>query len=1075
MSISIASKAVNILYSDSVDYPRLEKIFKGLQNLGIEADLREFNVSEVTSGNSFIQLEDKDNASNITILTYKFNETETIEKLISDKSKVSDLIIIRLDDSKFDVKAENLFHIDATIFSDELTVKWVCKKVSFLQNFSETSRNLLSRALHWSENKHDVSLILDKEELFEYVEWLEQTIEGNKQLNNLSLKQEYVAFSREYHYPLSNAYLHCGGNNPGVAANILQWLRSSGYEVISGNFISPNGDNQKFNDYDIRRSKNFLFIYSSKSNQNNECKRVVSYAMSMNKRIITLISPEMKNQALLPQLDKNNVVQIPTDWMFHQEFIKQVEEKLNVEDEYVEKHTRYLVKSLIWIEHKKNYKDLLKSKEVVEAGEWVAKAEELNLSPSISPLQKLFIDKSIAAYSLNKNLKLGAVMLGVLLLFLGILFFLFIENSQSASIDQNDQKFIFKKVNSPSTSNDFFNSWKALKSSKTARNVDFLKLYYGNSRFLKQIGSTYKTITNLEFSSDGNKVLLAYGQNYFDLLDREGNLLQRFEVNDHQIFKAGFDIEEKRIISSGTREKLCIWETDGTLLRETNPGKQLVCRDFIFIGNTARIAFKISDKKILITDFELNKISEIINDRKVVRVSVRENNNSLIVITENEIFTYRENYQNAIELKKLPFEIIDACLVNEKVFAIAKDGKFCVKDENKEWKFLKMQDINATTIYYDKKQSDLYTLSTKNGIKRWNLNGDLISNFKLNNIINYRLLKPIDNQSIIISGTDATGKTLLYELPTHPPLFEKIAQLNGTINQIAYFKKDQIILISDMTITLFDLNENRVIWEKKGKKKWSCAATSKKNRLLAAGDHIGNIYIIDSLGNTIHQLKAHKKKVNKLAFHPNGEELISAGSDRFIVKLNKEGQVLFKSKKHRSAVNFVGFSRNGNHFLSTGDDQEIIIWENNGKLYNKLKGPASSGIFADFSKSASFIVSLGLGGDYTFWDIEGNIIRFERNLDGEKPIKTFFANDGESVILCEQNKVKGVDAKGNNLFTIDLPDNIEILDVYQSPATFDYVQVLAKDKHKNSFFAAQLSTNVEALEKGFIDEVKPSI
>ena len=353
MSISIASKAVNILYSDSVDYPRLEKIFKGLQNLGIEADLREFNVSEVTSGNSFIQLEDKDNASNITILTYKFNETETIEKLISDKSKVSDLIIIRLDDSKFDVKAENLFHIDATIFSDELTVKWVCKKVSFLQNFSETSRNLLSRALHWSENKHDVSLILDKEELFEYVEWLEQTIEGNKQLNNLSLKQEYVAFSREYHYPLSNAYLHCGGNNPGVAANILQWLRSSGYEVISGNFISPNGDNQKFNDYDIRRSKNFLFIYSSKSNQNNECKRVVSYAMSMNKRIITLISPEMKNQALLPQLDKNNVVQIPTDWMFHQEFIKQVEEKLNVEDEYVEKHTRYLVKSLIWIEHKK--------------------------------------------------------------------------------------------------------------------------------------------------------------------------------------------------------------------------------------------------------------------------------------------------------------------------------------------------------------------------------------------------------------------------------------------------------------------------------------------------------------------------------------------------------------------------------------------------------------------------------------------------------------------------------------------------------------------------------------------------
>ncbi|UZR93709.1 WD40 repeat domain-containing protein [Chondrinema litorale] len=1076
MSVSLASSPVNIFYNDSVDYPRLEKIFRGLRSIGIEAELLKVTESEIISDGAVLPIGDN-SASKIIILTFKFNESETIRKFINERADDVDLIIIRLDDSKFDIDTKNIFNIDATIFNDELTVKWVCKKVSFLKNYSEISKSLLSRAMHWSENKEDTSLLLEKSELFEYIEWLEQAVEGKKDLNNFKLKQEFLSVSREHHLPLADAYLHCGINNPGVSSNIIQFLRDGGYEIISGNYISPKTQNKTFNDHDIRRSKNIIFIYSAQSTTNSECQRIVSYAMSMNKRIITLISPEMKNQPIPPQLDAENVVKIPTDWMFHQDFAKQIEEKLLRDQDYVEKHTKFLIKSLVWVKHKKIYKDLLKGPEAIEAGEWMATAQEENLTPAISPLQKLFIDKSIAAHSLSKNLRLGAIILSILLVFLGVLFFLFVLNGQSTALNKKEHKLIFKETNlsDVSSGEDFFNKWQKLKSNPETPNKDFLNLYYGTSRFLNQIGSTYKTITNFEFNSDGSKVLLAYGLNYFDMFDGEGNLLHRFEVKDHQIFKASFGFNEKTIFTSGSREKLCIWETDGKLLKESNPGEQLVCRDFVFLEKEKKIAFKVSDYKVIVTDELLNTISELKSANKIIRLITGQRGSELHVFTESKYFKYHKKFDRPLETADLPFAANDACLVNSNFFLLAKDGIFYKKTKNNGWEKLKMNDLNAIQLFYNYQLACFYTLSRNNGIKQWSLEGDLLGSYQVENIISYRLLNTVDKNQVLFTGTTASGQTLLYKLPVHPPFFQKVVKLEESAKRIARYNDNYFLVSNRDRISLYNIKSRRKEWTIENANKWSCIVASDKAGKIAAGDCEGIIYLFDLKGNKIKTVKAHEGKIKSLAFAPDGKEVVSAGTDHYLIKVDMDGEIIYKTKKHRSAINFVTYSRDGQHFLSAGDDQEIIVWENNGKLYNKLNGPSSSGIYADFSKTASFIVSLGLGGDYTLWDIEGNVIRFERNVEGYKPLKTFFAHDGESVILCEKNEIKGIDARGNDLFTIDLPDNIEVIDVYQSAETFDYVEILAKDKHKNSYFAAQLATNIDVLEKDFIDQVKPSI
>ena len=344
-----SSKPISIFYNEVTDLGKIERIVQVLSDYSI-------SVAPQKSDNNFVDVLQKEtDVSSIAIFACKADNLNSISTLLKEQHAI-DIIILGLETFPINEFAEGSnFYLDATTLPEDLVCQWLSKKISFYQSFAEISSTIYSRAMHWSENNFSTDLLLAKDELFDAISWLEHSVESKKDLRDLNLKIDYIAASRQKHYIYADAYLHCGNFFQNIGNPILHNLRDRGLEVIAGNFISPKVYEHKFNEQEIKRSHTFIFVYSPNSSQNNDCKRALSYARSLNKRIITLIAPNMKDYQLPPEIDKENVVYIPDDWMYHNDFVQVIQDKISNNHDYLVAHTKYVIESFSWIKHKKNY------------------------------------------------------------------------------------------------------------------------------------------------------------------------------------------------------------------------------------------------------------------------------------------------------------------------------------------------------------------------------------------------------------------------------------------------------------------------------------------------------------------------------------------------------------------------------------------------------------------------------------------------------------------------------------------------------------------------------------------------
>ncbi|CAF1130013.1 unnamed protein product [Adineta steineri] len=74
----------------------------------------------------------------------------------------------------------------------------------------------------------------------------------------------------------------------------------------------------------------------------------------------------------------------------------------------------------------------------------------------------------------------------------------------------------------------------------------------------------------------------------------------------------------------------------------------------------------------------------------------------------------------------------------------------------------------------------------------------------------------------------------------------------------------------------------------------------------------------------------HVASVNSVAFHPNGNFLLSASSDATLKVFDLlEGRLIYTLHGHQGPAMSVAFSKQGDYFASGGQDQQVLVWKTN--------------------------------------------------------------------------------------------------------------------------------------------------
>lgn len=238
------------------------------------------------------------------------------------------------------------------------------------------------------------------------------------------------------YYDLFISYGRADSKN--FVIELSERLKTSGLRVwVDINDIPLGVDYQQQINEDIERSHSFLFVISPHSVNSQHCGLEIDYALSLNKRIITVLHVEAISKATWQQRFPNA---LDVDWVDYQakglhssfanlpKFLRKINwigfregidnlstafqgllEVIDRHQDYVHQHTHWLVKALEWDRRQRQTRDLLVDRDRQQAQEWL-KFRFVDEQPPCIPtdLQCEFITESIKnAHNLTSQVFLG--------------------------------------------------------------------------------------------------------------------------------------------------------------------------------------------------------------------------------------------------------------------------------------------------------------------------------------------------------------------------------------------------------------------------------------------------------------------------------------------------------------------------------------------------------------------------------------------------------------------------------------------------------------------------------------------
>lgn len=251
----------------------------------------------------------------------------------------------------------------------------------------------LSAALKWQEQNKNQGLLLRGFNLKNAELWLEN---GQQRSDYKPLPLHYVFIEASLvnkGQDHAEIFISYSRKDSGFARRLNTTLQSYGKITwFDQENIAEGTDFHKEIYKGIENADNFVFILSPDALDSEYCADEVSYAASLNKRIIPILYRDVSSSNIPSPL---SAVQWSNFKIEEKEFdvaFRQLLITLETDREYVEEHTRWLQRAILWDKNRAHRDFLLSVSEYEQAEEWFENAQTKNPKPT--QLQRSLIQRS---------------------------------------------------------------------------------------------------------------------------------------------------------------------------------------------------------------------------------------------------------------------------------------------------------------------------------------------------------------------------------------------------------------------------------------------------------------------------------------------------------------------------------------------------------------------------------------------------------------------------------------------------------------------------------------------------------
>ena len=208
----------------------------------------------------------------------------------------------------------------------------------------------------------------------------------------------------------------------------------------------------------------------------------------------------------------------------------------------------------------------------------------------------------------------------------------------------------------------------------------------------------------------------------------------------------------------------------------------------------------------------------------------------------------------------------------------------------------------------------------------------------------------------------------------------------------------------------------------------TCIATNPKDEnIIASGSWDMQVILWDLKNDKKTVIYSHSKKINSIAFSPDGKYIVSAANDKIIIwDIKKQQQQIITQVETQC----VAFGSDSLCFASAGKDKKVKIWDIKSKRNiqtfepkDKIYGHGGTVNSIAYSPSGEYIVSAGaddkIGGDTT---------TIQWNINTKKPIAVFNENMEVKCVAFSPDgkKIATGSFKTLNIWTTNTGNNKQI-------------------------------------------------
>ncbi len=195
---------------------------------------------------------------------------------------------------------------------------------------------------------------------------------------------------------------------------------------------------------------------------------------------------------------------------------------------------------------------------------------------------------------------------------------------------------------------------------------------------------------------------------------------------------------------------------------------------------------------------------------------------------------------------------------------------------------------------------------------------------------------------------------------------------------------------------------------------WSVSFSPDGNYLVTVGTD-GIVYLWNCFGQLVTQWKGHQDWIRSVSFSPDGQCLVTAGEDGLAKLWGLSGQLLAQFQGHQGGVSSVSFSPDEQQIATVGEDGVVRLWELSGHLLIEFQGHQDYIHSVSFSPDGQCLVTAANDGIICIWNLSGTLLV---ELQGHEywVRSASFSPDGQCLVTAgEDGKVILWDLSGNQL------------------------------------------------------------